>query len=96
MTADNWKPTLASILSGYDWDKVVADVRPFLEKQTDLDLLTKDNLLALLQTRPWRDILRLYPSPVKPHFTRDPPILALDESAHAPYDTPRNGPQIGR
>jgi hypothetical protein len=52
MTADNWKPTLALILSGYDWDKVIADVRPFLEKQTDLDLLTKDNLLGLLQTRP--------------------------------------------
>gem|GEM_PF-3259583 len=51
MTADNWKPTLASILSGYDWDKVIADVRPFFEKQTDLDLLTKDNLLGLLRSQ---------------------------------------------
>jgi hypothetical protein len=52
MTADNWKPTLASILSGYDWDKVIADVRPFLEKQSDLDLLTKANLLGLLRSQP--------------------------------------------
>jgi hypothetical protein len=49
---DHWKSTLASILSGYDWDKVIADVRPFLEKQSDLDLLTKDNLLGLLTPRP--------------------------------------------
>jgi hypothetical protein len=30
------------------WDRVAADVRPFLERGGDLDLLTRENLIRVL------------------------------------------------
>jgi len=50
ITADNWKQNIISVLSGYDWQKVIADVRPFVENQRDLEMLTKESLTKLLMT----------------------------------------------
>jgi len=49
ITADNWRKETAVRISKYDWDKVITDVRPFVEKQRELEMLTKENLLKLLQ-----------------------------------------------
>ena len=48
MTATNWRKETALRVSQYDWHKVNADVRPFLEKQEELKILTKQNLIKLL------------------------------------------------
>jgi len=37
-------------LSGYNWDEIVRDVRPFLEDQKQVDMLTRDNLINLLKS----------------------------------------------
>jgi hypothetical protein len=50
ITADNWKQNIIAVLSGYDWQKVIADVRPFVENQRELEMLTKDSLTKLLMT----------------------------------------------
>ena len=49
MTADNWRKETALRISQYDWDKVIADVRPFIEGQEELKMLTKQNLIKLLK-----------------------------------------------
>ena len=49
MTASNWRKQIALKVSQYDWHKVIADVHPFLEKQEDLKILTKQNLIKLLK-----------------------------------------------
>jgi predicted nucleotidyltransferase component of viral defense system len=46
---DNWRKKIALLISEYVWDKVITDVRPFLEKEEDLKMLTKENILKLLQ-----------------------------------------------
>jgi predicted nucleotidyltransferase component of viral defense system len=48
MTADNWRQNIISAVSGYDWDKVFADVRPFVERHQDLDMLTQEAVVKLL------------------------------------------------
>lgn len=48
MTADNWRQNVTAAVSKYDWDKVFADVRPFVERQQDLDLLTREAVVKLL------------------------------------------------
>jgi len=49
ITANNWREETAVKISKYDWDKVIADVRPFVEKQRDLEMLTKETLIQLLK-----------------------------------------------
>ncbi|MBC8468995.1 MAG: nucleotidyl transferase AbiEii/AbiGii toxin family protein [Planctomycetes bacterium] len=48
MTATNWRKEIALKVSEYDWLKVIADVHPFIERQEDLKILTKQNLIKLL------------------------------------------------
>lgn len=48
LTAQNWRQVVAAQARRADWSKVVSDVRPFLERERDVELLTKDNLLKLL------------------------------------------------
>lgn len=48
MTATNWRKEIALKVSEYDWHKVIADVHPFIERQEDLKILTKQNLIKLL------------------------------------------------
>ena len=51
ITTDNWRKETAMQISKYDWNKVISDVRPFLEKQRDLEMLTKEILLKLLKSK---------------------------------------------
>jgi predicted nucleotidyltransferase component of viral defense system len=49
LTVGNWRQELADKVSQFDWDKIIADVHPFIERQQELELLTKENLLKLLK-----------------------------------------------
>ena len=48
LTEENWKQQIAVRVSGFDWNKVIADVKPFIEKQSDLQMLTLENIRKLL------------------------------------------------
>jgi predicted nucleotidyltransferase component of viral defense system len=48
ISAENWRSEIVGSIAEWDWDKVVADVRPFIEREGDLDLLSKENVLKLL------------------------------------------------
>jgi len=48
LTAETWRGAVRERLKLLAWDRVVADVRPFLEPGTDPNLLTLENLLRLL------------------------------------------------
>lgn len=48
LTAQTWRKALAQNVSQADWGGVMRDVRPFLEREQDADLLTRANLLKLL------------------------------------------------
>ena len=49
VTESNWRQLVTERLESVDWDRAVDDVRPFLERQADLNLLTRENCLRLLQ-----------------------------------------------
>jgi predicted nucleotidyltransferase component of viral defense system len=49
LTETNWRNQLKNRLESLDWEKARADVKPFLERAQDLDLVTKDALLGLLK-----------------------------------------------
>jgi predicted nucleotidyltransferase component of viral defense system len=51
MTAANWRGELRRQMKKLDWDRARADVRPFLERERDIDLLTKETLASLLRGR---------------------------------------------
>lgn len=48
MTARNWRPEVRERLMSMDWEKARADVRPFLERERDLDLVALGVLNQLL------------------------------------------------
>jgi len=45
----NWRQHITARVNELDWNKVLADVKPFIEKQSDLQLLTQENLIKLLK-----------------------------------------------
>lgn len=47
----NWREMVRKRLQALAWDRVVADVRPFLEPAADLSLLTRENVMRLLEMR---------------------------------------------
>jgi predicted nucleotidyltransferase component of viral defense system len=49
ITEGNWRKETAVCISKYDWKKVISDVRPFVEKQKELEMLTKEILIKLLE-----------------------------------------------
>ncbi len=49
LTKDNWRRMVQSRLEAVDWEKVVADVRPFLEPAVDPGILQFENLMRLLR-----------------------------------------------
>lgn len=51
VTAENWRKKISVQVSKYDWNKVIADARPFVEKQRDLGMLTKEILIKLLENK---------------------------------------------
>jgi hypothetical protein len=48
LTAATWREQLRQRIDTLDWEKARADVRPFLERERDLDLVTKEGLGRLL------------------------------------------------
>lgn len=48
VTKENWREILRRKLKTLPWKQVTADVAPFLETQVELSLLTRENLLNLL------------------------------------------------
>ncbi len=49
ITMDNWREVIKERLENLSWDKVVDDVRPFLESTVDIGLLTRENIMQLLE-----------------------------------------------
>lgn len=49
---DRWRPALRERLSGLDWSQVLDDVRPFVERQSDLEHLDPKLVDKLLATGP--------------------------------------------
>jgi hypothetical protein len=48
MTPHTWRRSLAERMDAMDWDRAVTDLRPFLERQDDIELVNRDDLLQLL------------------------------------------------
>lgn len=44
----SWRSMIVHKIEALNWDKVLADVAPFLEQNEDIYLLTRENILALL------------------------------------------------
>ena len=51
LTQENWRQQIAMSVSEFNWNKVVADVKPFIEKQSDLQMLSRQNLIKLLKDK---------------------------------------------
>jgi hypothetical protein len=49
LTQTNWAKQLRNRIDSLDWEKARADVKPFLERERDLDLVRKDVLISLLK-----------------------------------------------
>ena len=48
LTALTWREAVGSRLRALAWDRVAADVRPFLERKEDVALLNRETALQLL------------------------------------------------
>ena len=48
LSKNNWRNEIQERIKVMSWDRVVDDVAPFLEKGTELQMLTRENLLALI------------------------------------------------
>jgi len=49
VTSSNWRAVVADRVERIDWGQAVDDVRPFLEREEDVGLLTRENCLKLLR-----------------------------------------------
>lgn len=47
----NWCQIVANRLENLEWKKAIEDVRPFIERSSDLNLFTRENIFKLLKTR---------------------------------------------
>ncbi len=51
ITLDSWKTEIASVISKYDWEKIMNDVSPFLEDKGEIQLINKEVILNLLKSK---------------------------------------------
>lgn len=49
LTLENWQAIIKEKLLGLAWTRVLNDVRPFLEREVDLALLTRENVVQVLE-----------------------------------------------
>ena len=49
LTEDTWRNAVKARLQALAWDQVAADVRPFLEPGADVELLTLENVLRVIE-----------------------------------------------
>ncbi len=45
---ESWREIVADRVAAMNWDQVIADVAPFLERPHEITMLTRENVLALL------------------------------------------------
>ena len=45
----DWRDLVADRIAAMEWNRVIADISPFLERTEDLAMLTKENVLGLLR-----------------------------------------------
>jgi hypothetical protein len=50
LTSGNWRKTVRLRFEGVDWDAVREDVRPFLEREAELAMLSEGGVLSLLES----------------------------------------------
>lgn len=48
LTEQNWQKSVTDRLNIIEWERVLVDVAPFLERSFEIQLLTRENLLGLL------------------------------------------------
>jgi hypothetical protein len=51
LTERNWRAVVLDRLQSASWDRVIDDVRPFLEPRANLRLLTYENVVHVLERR---------------------------------------------
>lgn len=51
LTASNWRDVLRRRLEALDWKQARADLRPFLERERDIELVSAEALSSLLEAR---------------------------------------------
>jgi len=51
LTETNWRKVVWDLLEAADWKGVVEDVRPFIERPSEAELLSKDNLKQVLHKK---------------------------------------------
>ena len=49
MTSRSWRRAVAERMDLLDWDRAASDVRPFLERDADVELVDRNNVLRLLR-----------------------------------------------
>ena len=49
LSKNTWRKVVRQKIGELSWERVIDDVAPFLEKEAELGLLTRDNLLGLLK-----------------------------------------------
>jgi hypothetical protein len=49
--SENWRDVVHQSIAGLQWKRVVADVRPFLEQESQIPLLTHENLMRVLENK---------------------------------------------
>jgi len=50
LTVANWRNITLARIESFSWDQLISDVQPFLQDQQEIELLTKDNLIKLLNS----------------------------------------------
>jgi hypothetical protein len=48
LTPENWQAVVRQRITNLPWERVIADVQPFLEQTSEATLLTRENLLQVL------------------------------------------------
>jgi predicted nucleotidyltransferase component of viral defense system len=48
---ENWREVVGQNIASLQWERVVANVRPFLEQESQIPLLTRDNLMRVLEDK---------------------------------------------
>ena len=51
LSPENWRDIVHQSIAGLQWERVMADVRPFLEQESQITLLTRENLMRILENK---------------------------------------------